>query len=81
MLNLVERTRTIDRWIRFLNLNRPLGDWGEPAPRVSPPAVPLTPFCRGIHCRTSKGLTRERSYSASQHPGYENTIFSLFFLI
>lgn len=47
MSNLVERTRTIDRWIRFLNLNRPLGDWGEPAPRVSPPAVPLTPFCQG----------------------------------
>lgn len=34
-VDLVEWTRTMDRWIRFLNLNRPLGDWGEPAPRVS----------------------------------------------
>lgn len=31
MSNLAERIRTMDRWIRFLNLNHPLGDWGEPA--------------------------------------------------
>lgn len=38
MSNLAERIRTMDRWIRFLNLNHPLGDWGEPAsPSFSTP--------------------------------------------
>lgn len=81
-VGLVEWTRTMDRWIRFLNLNRPLGDWGEPAPRVSlSPAVPLTPFCRRVHCRMSKGLTRERSHSATRHPGYESAMISSRFFI
>lgn len=66
MSNLAERIRTMDRWIRFLNLNHPLGDWGEPAPlpplypslvvflslsfRVFPRVVSLTPFCWELHC-------------------------------
>lgn len=49
MSNLVERPRTMARWIRFLNLNHSLGDWGEPAPL--PPSdvhgFSLTPFCQG----------------------------------
>jgi len=82
MSNLAERTRTMDQWIRFLNLNRPLRDWGEPAPHASFPAAPLTPFCQAVHCRMSKGLTRERSYLTTRHSRYESTtLASSFFYV
>jgi hypothetical protein len=44
MANLVERARTMARWIRFLSLNHPPGNWGEPAPPPATfPCAPLLP--------------------------------------